>query len=41
VRKRERERARKREREYLFFKGMMGALAHFSYLVIKNGLLQK
>ncbi len=32
-RKRERERERERKREYLFLKGMTGALAPFSYLV--------
>ncbi len=32
-RERKRERERKSEREYLFLKGMMGALAPFSYLV--------
>ncbi len=31
----EKERVRKREREYLFLKGMTGALAPFSYLVTK------
>ncbi len=31
----EREREREREGEYLFLKGMMGALAPFSYLVLK------
>ncbi len=30
-----REKEREREREYLFLKGMTGALAPFSYLVIK------
>jgi hypothetical protein len=34
VRKRESEKEGEREREYLFLKGMMGALAPFSYLVI-------
>jgi hypothetical protein len=39
-RKIKRERVRKRERktEYLFFKGMTGALAPFSYLVLKYAL---
>ncbi len=32
-RERDRERLRKMEREYLFIKGMTGALAPFSYLV--------
>ncbi len=32
-RKRERKRERDKEREYLFLKGMTGALAPFSYLV--------
>ncbi len=31
----ERGRDRNREREYLFLKGMAGALAAFSYLVVK------
>ncbi len=35
VRKRDRERERERERTYLFFKEMTGALAPFSYLVLK------
>jgi hypothetical protein len=35
-----RERERKREREYLFLKGMMGALAPCSYLVFNNHLTQ-
>jgi hypothetical protein len=32
VREREREREKGRKREYLFLKGMTGALAPFSYL---------
>jgi hypothetical protein len=32
---------REREREYLFLKGMTGALAPFSYLVLNNGLAYK
>ncbi len=36
----ERERERKKEREYLFLKGMMGALAPCSHLVFNNHLTQ-
>ncbi len=38
--KKESEREKKRKREYLFLKGMTGALAPFSYLVFEIILLK-